>query len=185
MSCPCSQNAFSLLTKSSDPSLRTRSKASKLPWYRSVDGSLLVCPLGFITFLSWLLQLPPEVITHHYIAIITGFPGGTSRKEPACQCRRHKSCEFSPWVGKIPWGRKWQPTPVFLPGESMDGGAWWATVHGSQRVRHDWVVWYIPCLSSPFFTLTQGNCAQINQWPPLATWELAQVLGPWHLPFEY
>ena len=26
--------------------------------------------------------------------------------------------EFNPWVGKIPWRRKWQPTPVFLPGES-------------------------------------------------------------------
>ena len=25
---------------------------------------------------------------------------------------------FAPWVGKIPWRRKWQPTPVFLPGES-------------------------------------------------------------------
>ena len=25
---------------------------------------------------------------------------------------------FDPWVGKIPWRRKWQPTPVFLPGES-------------------------------------------------------------------
>ena len=24
---------------------------------------------------------------------------------------------FSPWVGKIPWSRKWQPTPVFLPGK--------------------------------------------------------------------
>ena len=30
------------------------------------------------------------------------------------QCRRHK---FNPWVWKIPWRRKWQPTPVFLPGE--------------------------------------------------------------------
>ena len=28
--------------------------------------------------------------------------------------RRH---EFDPWVGKIPWSRKWQPTPAFLPGE--------------------------------------------------------------------
>ena len=26
-------------------------------------------------------------------------------------------CGFDPWVGKIPWRRKWQPTPVFLPGE--------------------------------------------------------------------
>ena len=25
---------------------------------------------------------------------------------------------FDPWVGKMPWGRAWQPTPVFLPGES-------------------------------------------------------------------
>ena len=28
------------------------------------------------------------------------------------------------------WRRKWQPTPVFLPGESQDGGAWWSTVYG-------------------------------------------------------
>ena len=39
-------------------------------------------------------------------------------KESACQCRRHKRCGFNPWVGKIPWSRKWQPTTVFLPGES-------------------------------------------------------------------
>ena len=36
-------------------------------------------------------------------------------KESACQCRRHR---FDPWVGKIPWRRKWQPIPVFLPGKS-------------------------------------------------------------------
>ena len=41
------------------------------------------------------------------------FPGGDNGKESACQCRR---CEFDSWVGKIPWRRKWQPTPVFLPG---------------------------------------------------------------------
>ena len=39
-------------------------------------------------------------------------------KESACQCRRCKRCGFNPWVGKIPWRRAWQPTPVFLPGES-------------------------------------------------------------------
>ena len=47
-----------------------------------------------------------------------GFPGGTSGREPACQCRRHKRHRFDPWVGKIPWRRAWKPTPVFLPGES-------------------------------------------------------------------
>ena len=49
---------------------------------------------------------------------IWGFPGDPSDKEPTCQCRRFKKCGFSPWVGKIPWSRAWQPTPVFLPGES-------------------------------------------------------------------
>ena len=33
------------------------------------------------------------------------------------QCRKHERQGFYPWVGKIPWRRKWQPTPIFLPGE--------------------------------------------------------------------
>ena len=37
-----------------------------------------------------------------------------SGNEPSCQCRRHR---FSSWVRKIPWRRKWQPTPLFLPGK--------------------------------------------------------------------
>ena len=41
-----------------------------------------------------------------------------SGKESACQCRRHRRRGFDPQVGKIPWRRKWQPTPVFLPGKS-------------------------------------------------------------------
>ena len=41
-----------------------------------------------------------------------------SGKDPACQHRRHKRRGFDPWVGKIPWRRAWQPTPVFLPEES-------------------------------------------------------------------
>ena len=36
-------------------------------------------------------------------------------KESPCQCKRLR---FDPWVGKIPWRRQWQPTPVFLPGKS-------------------------------------------------------------------
>ena len=34
------------------------------------------------------------------------------------QCRSHRKLRFYPWVGKIPWRKSWQPTPVFLPGES-------------------------------------------------------------------
>ena len=43
------------------------------------------------------------------------FPGGASGKESAFEFRRCKRRGFDPWVGKIPWRRKWQPTPVFLP----------------------------------------------------------------------
>ena len=43
-------------------------------------------------------------------------------KESTCQ---HRRCRFSPCVGKMPWSRKWQPNPVFLPGES----------HGQRRLE--------------------------------------------------
>ena len=49
-----------------------------------------------------------------------GFPGVTNGKESVClwwRCKRHR---FDLWVGKISWRRKWQSTPVFLPGESHE-----------------------------------------------------------------
>jgi len=45
----------------------------------------------------------------------SGLAWWLSDKESPCQCRRHW---LDPWVRKIPWRRKWQPTPVFLPGKS-------------------------------------------------------------------
>ena len=61
-----------------------------------------------------------------------GFPDGASGKEPACQSRGRKRQGFDPWVRNIPWRRAWQPTPVFLPGEShgqrsLVGYSPWAT----------------------------------------------------------
>ena len=52
------------------------------------------------------------------INIHNGLPRWHGGKESACQCRRHMRCGFDPWIGKMPGGRKWPPTPVFLPGES-------------------------------------------------------------------
>ena len=46
-----------------------------------------------------------------------------------------RRCEFNPWARKIPWRRKWQPTPEFLLGNPMDRGAWWTTVH---KVAKNW-----------------------------------------------
>ena len=55
-------------------------------------------------------------------------PGGSAVKNPL-RCGRRV---FDLWVGKIPWRRKWQPTPVFLPGKShgLSMGTWWVTAHG-------------------------------------------------------
>ena len=58
-----------------------------------------------------------EAVSHQTVSY-WGFPSSTSGKEPTCQCRRCKRLGFNPWVRKIPWRRWWQPTPVFLPGES-------------------------------------------------------------------
>ena len=47
-----------------------------------------------------------------------GFPGGSMVKSTLANAGDAKRREFQPWVGKIPWRRKWQPTPVFWLGKS-------------------------------------------------------------------
>ena len=47
-----------------------------------------------------------------------GFPPGSGVKNLLAVQESGRSHGFDPWVGKIPWRRNWQPTPVFLPGES-------------------------------------------------------------------
>ena len=75
-------------------------------------GISKICQLKFLSLfvtLGFLCLFSPP---------FQSFPGGTKDKQSACQCRRHRRCRFDPWVGKIPWRRKWQPTPPFLPGNS-------------------------------------------------------------------
>ena len=94
-----------------------------------------------------------------------GFPGSASGKEPACQCPRCKRCRFDPWVGKIPWRRTWQPTPVFLPGEShgqrtLAGYSTWChkesdTTEASQHTR--------------MHAMSQAPESQMGQFTPHST----------------
>ena len=85
------------------------------------------------------------------------FPRWLISKESACHCRR---CRFDPWVRKIPWRRKWQPTPVFLPGRILwtgEPGGLQST--GAQRVGTTqqlsthrnyasmWILWALRLLS--------------------------------------
>ena len=50
-----------------------------------------------------------------------------------CQCRRCKRWGFNPWAGEIPWSRKWQSSPVFLPGKFHRLGSY--IVHGVSKSR--------------------------------------------------
>ena len=74
--------------------------------------SLSLTSLIFLYYLA-----PSQRLWTLHLLFFHCCPGGTSGKEPACQYRRLR-CEFDPWFRKIPWRRKWQPTPVTLPGES-------------------------------------------------------------------
>ena len=56
--------------------------------------------------------------------------GASQVEESTCQCRRHRRCGFDPWVGKIPWRRKWQPLQYSYLGNSMDRVCWWAIAYG-------------------------------------------------------
>ena len=58
-----------------------------------------------------------------------GFPGGASSKESTCQCRRHKTHRFDPWVRKVPGEGNSNPLQCSCLENPMDRGAWWATVH--------------------------------------------------------
>ena len=97
---------------------------------------------------------------------------------PGCKCpqwlRLWKVClqcarpKFDPW--KILWRRKWKRTPVFLPGNPMDRGAWWSLVHGVTRVRHSLATkpppprcqdCAGPCLKCPH------GCLLLSEWPCL------------------
>ena len=63
-----------------------------------------------------------------------GLPSWCSGNESACRCRRRG---FDPWVWKILWSRKWQPTPVFLPGKSHGQRSLASYSPWGCRVGHD------------------------------------------------
>ena len=80
-------------------------------------------------------------------------------KESACHCRRCKRLGFHPWAGKVPRRREWQPAPGFLPGTSLDSGAWWATVHGITELDR---TAHTDTLVKHLFTQQQTNLKSSN-----------------------
>ena len=87
-------------------------------------------------------------------------PRWLSGKESACQCRRHRRCRFDLWIGNIPWSRKWQPTPVFLPGKfqkdrrNLVGYSPWGCKESATEHAHTTTP--NPCQMA-WFCITPGN----------------------------
>ena len=93
---------------------RNSQESSQTPQFKIINSSAL----------SFLFRTTFTSIHDYwkYISLIEpvwGFLSGTHGKESACQVRRCKRHGFDFCVGKIPWRRTWQSTPVFLPGESQ------------------------------------------------------------------
>ena len=109
--------SHSLYSSEFFPKSYLKSLLSALPWDRwfELQSKSASCFTGLIHKLLWW----------------NGLLWWLSGKEHACQWGRHR---FNPWVKKILWRRKWQPTPVFQAvfclGNPMDRVALWATVHG-------------------------------------------------------
>ena len=80
-----------LWTKEADRLQPMRSQKVRHDWATEHTHTMRVYHITFFVLRWWLRQL-----------------------RIGLQCRRPR---FDPWVGKIPWGREWLPTPVFLPGE--------------------------------------------------------------------
>ena len=94
--------------KESDTTERLQLVISSNYVYNILKGKIYIEPLTFN-----LLQ-PLCIITLFDIPLVSvlSFPCGSDCKESACDVG---DLGFNPWVGKIPWRRKWQRTPVFLP----------------------------------------------------------------------
>ena len=68
---------------------------------------------------GWALKCGQRSLEYFsHLSSPVGLPKWLSAKESACQGRRCRRPGFDPWVGNIPWRKKWQPTPGVLPGES-------------------------------------------------------------------
>ena len=131
------------------------------------------------TFLFYFAFQSKEIPIHFNhtnpgIQIILGLPWWLVGKESACNvgdCLQYRRRGFDPWVRKIPWKRKWQPTPVFLPGEShRQRNLAGYTVHGgckeldTMAPHSSTLAWKIPWTEEPGRLQSMGSQRVRHDW---------------------
>ena len=79
-----------------------------------------------------------------YISI-WGFPGGSAVGNLPANAGDTQNV-FDLWVSKSPWRRKWQPTPIFLPGESQGQRSLAGYSPWNRRVGHNWACMHSKCI---------------------------------------
>ena len=118
------------------------------------------------------VQRISEPACRHYIC--RGFPGGLSCKEPTC-CAGNRDCRFHPWARKIPWPRKWQPTPIFLSRKIIPQSTG-SQSHVSENTRTAYLL-LIVCLPSECkHSRPRGVCPFLCTFSPLG---LKTVFAVW------
>ena len=136
------QASISLLLKQWNDFRMQIKRQSNLPFMKTslfqaiwvVRAKKKKIPIIYQTHLNLITPQMPHLQTPSHWGLgfniqFWGFPDGTTGKEPACQCRRHKTRGFDPWVGKAPWRRARNPLQYPCLENPMDRGAWWAAIH--------------------------------------------------------
>ena len=96
-------------------------------------------PMGELAHSDYIVSKERGLYICMYICIYEDFPGSTSGKEPACQCRGQKKWGFDLWVRNIPWRRACQPNSRILAWRvPIDRGAWQTLVRRVTKSWHDW-----------------------------------------------
>ena len=135
------------------------------------------------------------------ISLCRSFPGGSVVKDPPASEEDARDASFNPWVRKIPSNRKWQPTPVFVPGKfhGQRSLAGWLQSMGAKRLGHDWAhtqehtrVFLCKTMDSFFkwlelppasFLLHNGSTLRCSSFKP-SMW-LLSLFVPWNLHGSY
>ena len=104
------------------------------PWLCSFKELIKLCKPCYIIFVKNKCKCV-FIYVYIYAPIYIGFPCGLDSKESTCNAG---DLGLIPGLGRYPGEGNGNPLQYSCLENSMDRGAWWATVHGLQRVGHDW-----------------------------------------------